>query len=216
MATNRQAHGRTVILAAGDFPRRGGVAWQLLATARRVVACDSAANAYRRRFGRWPDVIVGDMDSLVDAASSQRNVRRVPGPEFVRISEQETNDLEKAMRLCAERGWKNPVIVGAAGRREDHTIGNVYRALAHGLEIVSDFGRFVPVSGRVRVRVWKGAGISVFAGDPATKMTSRGLAWPLDGVKFANPYCATLNRAASARVEVVSDRPAYLYVAHGD
>ena len=40
---------RTVILAAGDFPKKGGTAWKLLATATRVVACDSAADAYRRR-----------------------------------------------------------------------------------------------------------------------------------------------------------------------
>ena len=46
--------GATVILAAGDFPRRGGAAWRLLKSATRVVACDGAANAYRRRFGAWP------------------------------------------------------------------------------------------------------------------------------------------------------------------
>ena len=46
--------GATVILAAGDFPRRGGAAWRLLESATRVVACDGAANAYRRRFGAWP------------------------------------------------------------------------------------------------------------------------------------------------------------------
>lgn len=28
--------GETVILAAGDFPRKGGVAWDLLASAKRV------------------------------------------------------------------------------------------------------------------------------------------------------------------------------------
>ena len=55
---------RTVILAAGDFPKKGGTAWKLLATATRVVACDSAADAYRRRFRKWPDVIIGDLDSI--------------------------------------------------------------------------------------------------------------------------------------------------------
>lgn len=198
---------RTVILAAGDFPKRGGAAWALLASAARVVACDSAADTYRRRFGRWPDVIVGDLDSL------EENSRHARSVEVVRVAEQETNDLEKAMRLCAARGWKNAVIVGATGRREDHTIGNVYRALGYGLEIVSDYGRFVPVAGRKSVRVARGSGVSIFAPDPRTRMSSRGLVWPLAGVKFTNPFCATLNRAASVRVEVISDRPAYLYLA---
>ena len=56
--------GDTVILAAGDFPRAGGAAWRLLAGAKRVVCCDGAAQAYRRRFKREPLAIVGDLDSL--------------------------------------------------------------------------------------------------------------------------------------------------------
>ncbi|MBR1920526.1 MAG: hypothetical protein IJ829_00825, partial [Kiritimatiellae bacterium] len=53
-----------VLLANGDFPARNGAAWRLLAAARRVVACDGAAYAYRRRFGKSPDAVVGDLDSL--------------------------------------------------------------------------------------------------------------------------------------------------------
>ena len=35
----------------------------------------------------------------------------------------------------------------------------------------------------------------------------------MDGVKFANLYCATLNRASAVRVEMTSDRPALVYIA---
>ena len=198
--------GAYVILAAGDFPLRGGEAWKLLASARRVVACDSAADAYRRRFGRWPTVAVGDMDSAKAAVAASSGCR------VVRVEEQETNDLEKAIAYCRERGWRDPMIVGACGKREDHTIGNVFRALAHGLEAVTDHGRFVPVCGKKTLRVRPGAAVSVFAPDPATRMTSRGLVWPLDGVRFANLYCATLNRAASARLALASDRPVSVYI----
>ena len=198
--------GETVILAAGDFPRKGGEAWRLLASAKRVVACDSAADAYRRRFGRWPTVAVGDMDSAKAAIAASSGCR------VVRVDEQETNDLEKAIAYCRSRRWKSPVIVGACGKREDHAIGNVFRALAHGLEIVTDRGRFVPVCGKTMLRVRPGAAVSIFAPDPATRMTSRGLEWPLDGVRFDNLYCATLNRAVAARLTLTSDRPVSVYV----
>ena len=198
--------GETVILAAGDFPRKGGEAWRLLASAKRVVACDSAADAYRRRFGRWPTVAVGDMDSARAAVAASSGCR------VVRVGEQETNDLEKAIAYCRERGWRDPVVVGACGKREDHSIGNVFRALAHGLEIVTDHGRFVPVCGRKTLRVRPGAAVSIFAPGPATRMSSRGLEWPLDGVRFDNLYCATLNRAVAARLTLTSDRPVSVYV----
>lgn len=193
----------TVILAAGDFPKKDGAAWRLLAAARRVVACDSAAADYRRRIGKWPTVVVGDLDSL--------GKRRVPC-QIVHDPDQETNDLEKAIAFCSKQGWRTPVIVGATGKREDHAIGNVFRALAAQVPIVTDRGVFHPVCGRKTIPVRKGAGVSVFAPDPATRMTSAGLQWPLDGVCFDSLYRATLNRATATRLTVTSDRPAFIFV----
>ena len=195
-------YGETVILAAGDFPRKGTAAWNLLTAARRVVCCDSAGEAYRRRFRRWPTVIVGDMDSAKTA-----------GGTVVRIAEQDTNDLAKAVRYCAAQGWKNPVILGATGRREDHTLGNLFRALAFGLDVVTDYGRFTAVEGKRSFTVAKGAAISIFATDPATRMTSKGLVWSLDGVTFDNLYCATLNRASATRVTLTATHRVYVYFA---
>ena len=198
---------KTVILAAGDFPKKGGAAWKLRAAATRVVACDGAADAYRRRFRKWPTVIIGDLDSISRLPS---HVSRPPS--LVHVPDQGTNDLEKALAYCAKQGWRDPVIVGATGKREDHTLGNVFRALDYGCEIVTDTGRFVPVCGKASFKVAKGAAVSIFAPDPKTRMTSKGLEWPLDGVRFRNLYCATLNRATGTRVTLTSTRPVLVYV----
>ena len=209
---------RTVILAAGDFPKKGGAAWKLLAGATRVVCCDSAADAYRRVLRKWPDVIVGDLDSfrakLVDGrwivGSGRSTNYQLPTTIF--SPDQNTNDLEKAMTYCAAHGWRKPVIVGATGKREDHAIGNVFRALDYGCEIVTDHGRFIPVRGKATLKVAKGAAVSIFAPDPKTRMTSRGLEWPLDDVRFRNLYCATLNRATSVRVTLTTTRPVSVFI----
>ena len=193
---------RTVILAAGDFPQKGGEPYRLLASAGFVVACDGAADEYRREFGRWPDAVVGDLDSISG---------EIP-PCAVRVRDQNDNDLAKAISWCRARGMRDLVILGATGRREDHTIGNVYRALAAQVRVVTESGEFIPVLGDVEFRTWKGAGVSVFAPDQRTRMLSRGLKWKLDGVRFANAWCATLNRASSETVRLKSDRPAFVYV----
>lgn len=205
----------TVILAAGDFPKKDGAAWRLIAAAKRVVACDSAAMAYRRHFGKWPTAIVGDLDSLrapdVPCRNASQRAQHVPC-RIILDADQETNDLEKALAFCAAEGWRSPVIVGATGKREDHTIGNVFRALEAQVPIITDHGVFHPVCGRKALRVRKGAGVSVFAPDPATRMTSAGLQWPLAGVRFTSLYRATLNRATGTRVTLTSDRPAFVFV----
>lgn len=193
-----------VIVANGEFPKKDGVAWKLLAAALRVVCCDGAADTYRRRFRRWPDVIIGDFDSV--------RVRSVPC-RVIHDADQDTNDLEKAMMYCAKQGWRNPIIVGATGKREDHAIGNVFRALDYGCEIVTDRGRFVPVCGKASFKVAKGSAVSIFAPDPKTRMTSNGLEWPLDDVKFKNLYCATLNRTTATRVSLTATHPVYVYFA---
>ena len=154
----------------------------------------------------WPDVIIGDLDSF-----SRPNL--IPDPcSLIPVSDQDTNDLEKAMAYCAKRGWKNPVIVGATGKREDHAIGNVFRALDCGLEIVTDRGRFIPVRDKAVLKARIGAAVSVFAPDPKTRMTSRGLEWPLEGVKFRNLYCATLNRATATRVTLTATKPVSVFI----
>ena len=194
---------RTVILAAGDFPKKNGAAWKLLAWATRVIACDSAADAYRRRFRKWPTVIIGDFDSFRE--------RSVPC-RVIHDADQNTNDLEKAMAYCAQQGWSAPVIVGATGKREDHTLGNVFRALTYGCEIVTDHGRFIPVRGKATLTVAKGAAVSIFAPDAKTRMTSKGLEWPLDEVRFRSLYCATLNRATGMRVMLTTTRPVSVFI----
>lgn len=192
----------TVILAAGDFPRKGSEARRILEGAKRVVCCDSAADAYRRICRREPFAVVGDCDSVKGRFRT-----------IVRIDEQDTNDLSKAVGFCRENGFVHPVILGATGKRDDHSIGNVFRALDLGLDVVTDYGRFTVLEGSATYRVKKGSAVSVFATDPSTEMTSKGLEWPLDGVRFENLHCATLNRASASVVALTSTRRVYVYFA---
>jgi len=85
--------------------------------------------------------------------------------------------------------------------------------------MVSDYGRFLPLVPGLEgnaIATEKGAGVSVFAPDPATRMTSEGLEWPLDEVRFTNLYCATLNRAQGSQIMVRTDRKAMIYVADAE
>lgn len=197
----------TAILANGDLPQYGGVAWNILANAERVVACDGAADAYFERFRRYPSLTVGDLDSFSASSSPLGD-----GSSLLHIPEQDTNDLAKAVMVCRENRWDNPVILGATGKRDDHTLGNLMRAFEFGLEVVTDFGRFMPINGSVKFTVKVGSPISVFALDPTTHATSHGLEWPLDNVKFKNLYCATLNRATSNTVEITTDKMIFIYI----
>lgn len=190
----------TAILANGDFPREGTGERQMLANAARIVACDGAGATLWKELGREADFIVGDMDSLGADAP--------PRSQIVKIPEQETNDLEKAVRFCRARGWRELLIFGATGKREDHAIANVFRALDLGVEIVCEGARFSPVAAGARAVFpsRRGDPVSIFAPDPATRISSTGLEWPLDGLAFPNLYCAALNRALADSFSILPTR----------
>ena len=112
-----QAKSYTVIVADGTFPSHE-IPLGYLRNAKRIVCCDGSTESLLM-YGMLPDAIVGDLDSLNDELIS-RFADRIFLDE-----NQDTNDLTKAVLWCSEMGYKDIVIVGATGKREDHTIGNI-------------------------------------------------------------------------------------------
>ena len=110
-----------VILCNGEFPGKEYPRY-LLRTADIVICCDSARNVERlRRLGLEPALVVGDMDS------TPRKVQEgLPG-RIVKVEEQDDNDLAKAFSLLRERYPEatDIHILGAGGRNEAHTVGNL-------------------------------------------------------------------------------------------
>ena len=106
-----------VILANGEYPTHV-LPLKMLEEAKFVICCDGAADEYILR-GHTPDVIIGDGDSL----SSEYKQRF--SSIIHQIADQETNDQTKAVRFLQEKGYREIAIVGATGKREDHTLGNI-------------------------------------------------------------------------------------------
>ena len=192
------------ILAAGDFPRHP-LARAALDSARHLVCCDGAARALARRSTRVPDAVVGDFDSLPPSL-----LRRWPAAVFHRVDEQETNDLSKAFRFCLSRRWRDLVILGASGGREDHFLGNFalladFSALAPRVRMLTDHGLFFVVRAPARFRCGAGRRISLFSLDPAQRLSAEGLRYPVRDLSLSTLWRATLNIADQ---DVVTLRPA--------
>ncbi len=181
----------TAIVADGKFPDHPVPVGYLL-NAKRVICCDGAAD-FVVEFGLEPFAIVGDCDSVNNKIAEKYSDR------LYRISEQENNDLTKAVHWCNDRGYKSIVILGATGKREDHTLGNIsllaeYAKLLS-VRMITDSGILVPVLKKSKIESVKGQQVSVFSIDPGTIITSSGLKYPLKEMKLKNWWQATLNEA---------------------
>lgn len=196
------------ILANGATPRHP-IPRQILAEADLLVCCDGALVA-ARAFGRKPDFVVGDGDSISSAD------RESLGDRFVHIAEQDTNDLAKAFRFACSRTHRI-AILGATGLREDHTLGNIFRlvdftATVPDTILYTDAGTFEAVRGERTFASQTGDAVSVFAPVPGTKVSSDGLEWPLDGVSLADLWAGTLNRTIGPSFTLRTDgKPILVY-----
>jgi len=181
----------TVIVADGTFPQHQ-IPLGYLKNAKRIICCDGSAQNLILA-GMLPEAIVGDLDSLNDDLANRFSDRIFPDES------QETNDLTKAVSWCCKMGYKDIVIVGATGKREDHTIGNI-SLLAEYIKylnviMVTDTGILQSFLESSQIPSFPGQQVSIFSIDPETEVTSHGLRYPLTRTKIKNWWFATLNES---------------------
>ena len=141
--------GTPVILANGLFPGSPRTL-DYLNRADVIICCDGAIHELASH-NLVPEVIVGDLDSLT-AKDRKRFSDRL-----IRIDEQETNDLTKAIMWALENDYRQLVILGADGKRLDHTIGNASLVAEHcelaTMTMITDHGTLIPVSKHSKLRL---------------------------------------------------------------
>lgn len=182
---------RTVIVADGNFPVHS-IPLSYIRNASRIICCDGSTETLLYA-GFIPDSIVGDMDSLTAGLAARFSDR------IHKSTEQETNDLTKAVNWCLAEGYNDIVIVGATGKREDHTIGNISLLAEYILRtnviMVTDTGFFIPLKEASVIPSFAGQQVSVFSIDINTEITSSGLKYPLNRSRIWNWWQATLNES---------------------
>lgn len=187
---SRKFAAEAVILADGDYPTHA-VPRNVLNEAQMVACCDGAVDAFVAR-GGVPHLIVGDGDSI-----SEENRERFASI-MVKVSEQETNDLTKTVTQLLQRGVKRIAIVGATGKREDHTLGNIsllleYKRMGADVRMYTDYGVFVAVEGDTEFESFARQQVSVF-NFGAKGLSAEGLEYPLSD--FTSWWQGSLNQSS--------------------
>lgn len=184
--------GYTTILANGLFPKTNEVK-RFFYNADRLICCDGSTKVACLN-GREPDFIVGDCDSISTEITLRFQDR------LIHLAEQNSNDLAKAFRFCIANGWRDIVILGATGKREDHTLGNISYLLdfvqyTEKIKMFSDYGVFLIVRHSGFFRATPKQQISIFSLDPTQRISSKGLKYPLNKLMLPYWYTATLNES---------------------
>ena len=195
-----------VILANGDYPSNEKPL-QILEEAPFVVCCDGGANEYIAK-GHLPNIIIGDGDSL-----SEEN-RLKHASLLHHIPDQETNDQTKAVQYLLAQGKRKIAIVGATGKREDHTIGNVsllmeYMRMGAVVRSYTDYGVFIPCKDTCTFNCNIGQQVSIF-NFTAKNLQSEGLAYPI--YDFTSWWQGTLNECTDTKFTIKAEGEYLLFI----
>ena len=210
-----------VVILHGD--PGGDALWgaALLARADLVVAADGGAET-ALAWGRPPDVVVGDLDSLGSTQRRALAARGVAVETYPRAKDQ--TDGEIALRAALSRGARSIDIAGAfGGSRLDHALANVFLLALPELRRL----HVTLVDQRHAVRLLRGPGTLSLTGrasdnvtlipltQRATGITTRGLLYPLrDEPLLAGRTRGVSNALTGQRASVTLQRGRLLVVHH--
>ena len=195
-----------VIVANGEFPS-ASVMHRWIDRAPLVISLDGAANRLLQ-LGYRPHLIIGDGDSI------QPGLTERYGVEFLKVDEQETNDLSKAVRYLHRRGCRQLMMLGITGRRDDHTLGNIsllvyYLQMGMKAVAVTGWGTFIPCRGNALLKTTKGQQVSLF-NFRATGFKSNDLVYPPYDTTML--WQGTLNEATSDRLSIQAEGDYLVYL----
>jgi len=180
------------ILANGGFPT-APLPLSFLRRAPYVCACDGAIRHYPQA-----NAVVGDGDSVPPAYRAR----------LIQVDEQEDNDLTKATRHCIGQGFRHIVYLGATGRREDHTLGNISLMVRYLRDfhiqplMATDHGWFTPAHGPATFDSFPGQQVSIF-NFGCTRIQATGLRYPV--YPYAEWWQGTLNEATATAITFDTD-----------
>jgi len=188
-----------VILANGEFPK-GKTPLQILKNNSFLICCDGAINNLLKTNIK-PNLIIGDLDSI------NENLKTKFADILIKIADQNTNDLTKAINWCVENSITDVTIIGATGKREDHTIANIsllakYIELLN-VKIITDYGVFTPITKTTLFTSKKGQQVSIFSLDCDKEISSKNLKYPLQNLKLETWWMGTLNESVNNNFTII-------------
>ena len=180
-----------VILANGNFPSHNAPLL-ILEDAGTIICCDGSVNNLAKK-SMEPHYILGDMDSIDD------NLKIKYKEQLIKLPDQNKNDLLKTIQWVENKGVKDATILGATGKRDDHSLANIFTLLQYSspLEIIlyTNYGIFSVVQDEQKFDSFIGQQISLFATDPKIEVTSNNLKYNLNNKMLTTLYYGSLNQS---------------------
>lgn len=167
-----------IILANGKPPSKSLMNYLDSFGYSQIICADGGANK-ARRLKLIPSAIIGDFDSIHPSTLKYyRNKTRI-----FKMKRQNDTDVEKCLKYLITKNINEVILLGVTGNRLDHTFCNLGITLKFfdkiNIRIIAENSLLAAVKGKVKIKTEPGEIISLYGFDSKTKITTKGLKYPL-------------------------------------
>ena len=198
-----------IVIANGSFPSHP-IAKNYLNKSGTIICTDGAADKLIDS-GKNPDIIIGDFDS-----TSIKGKDRIG--KWIETPDQNKTDLEKTFEWCIMNNIKKIVLLGSSGKREDHTIGNLFTLAKYHdeiqCEIITNHAKIICVSGENYIFADNNQNISIIATEPIERITLDGLQYNIKNESLLPSTRAISNKAISDKFYLESTGKVLVFLNH--
>lgn len=174
---------KCIILANGKPPRKNVITFFQKKGYDTLICADGGANSVLK-FGLTPDYIIGDLDSSDEAVLKIFKTKST----IISYKRQNDTDVEKCLKFAVKNKFKEALLVGVTGNRLDHTFCNLGIVLKFfhqiNISLIAEDSFLKAYKGKVKLITFKGETISLYGFDRKTKITSKGLKYPLKNISL--------------------------------
>ena len=171
-----------------------------------IIAADGGVNFLTEK-NISPELVIGDLDSV-----SEQKIQNIEPEKIIRISEQNSTDLEKVLF-----NTQSPLTIGIGflGAQIDHELAALSALVKFSHKKIIFIGEhdivfLVPPS--FSLRSFNGMRVSLYPLDEV-KVHSDGLKWATDGLTMKpTGQLGTSNKAIGKRIHLAPDKPKLLLI----
>ena len=189
---------KQIILVANGEPPSPNLLYSALTPRTSLIAVDGGFNTCQT-YQRLPELVLGDFDS-----TEERVVNNFPTIQTRFLPDQTKSDLEKALEFLFEFSPEQIVVLGALGRRLDHTYKNLEQLSRYPQKVLFYTAHehlfALPKKGKLTCGEGKTLSLIPFGGRVTNLLTS-GLKWEVKGKDLTHTSLSNVTTSDKISIE---------------
>ena len=196
-----------VILANGIFPKHD-MCLDILRNAKILICTDGSANQLNS-LPIKPTYIIGDLDSIDKCKTFNSKI--------IHDKSQDNTDLEKAIEWIYSEGYRDVIILGATGLREDMSLINQFLIFKYfkkiNITIVTDHFTISCIKGEKEIDSFENQLVSLIPENRAI-VSSKGLKFELEKANISIDGKTISNKSKKNKFKITSSEKLLVFQSH--